>query len=128
MEGTPWEAVSNLVRDCYRGFGEDGGGGHIIAECPMYTGGAENARLIAAAPELLDACNLAAEAIRQMGCSCAEGDGSCLLCNAYAEVIHAITKATNEDYCAVLSEANAAIAKAKAVYLDKDLDFPRGAV
>lgn len=49
----PWEACSNLVRTTR---GPDGCGGFLIAECPANVGDrVENARLIAAAPDLLDA-------------------------------------------------------------------------
>ena len=49
----PWEAISNLVRTCRA---PDGNGGFLIAECPPSIGDRlENARLIAAAPELLEA-------------------------------------------------------------------------
>lgn len=48
-----WEACSNLVRTSRNG---DGRGGFLVAECPANTGNSiENARLIAAAPELLSA-------------------------------------------------------------------------
>ena len=49
----PWEACGNLVRTV-RGPG--GEGGFLIAECPANLGDRiENALLIAAAPEMLDA-------------------------------------------------------------------------
>lgn len=49
----PWEAVSNLVRTARTPTG----GGFLVAECPANIGSRlEDARLIAAAPELLEAC------------------------------------------------------------------------
>ncbi|WP_434513806.1 hypothetical protein AB6Q56_14590 [Dechloromonas sp. ARDL1] len=46
----PWEAISNVVH------GPMKDGGYLIAECPANIGNRiEDARLIAAAPELLDA-------------------------------------------------------------------------
>ena len=49
----PWEAVGNLVRTCRK---EDGRGGFLVAECPANIGNRiQDARLIAAAPELLEA-------------------------------------------------------------------------
>lgn len=48
----PWEAVSNLVRTARTPTG----GGFMVAECPANIGSRlEDARLIAAAPELLEA-------------------------------------------------------------------------
>lgn len=48
----PWEAVSNLVRTARTPTG----GGFLVAECPANIGSRlEDARLIAAAPELLEA-------------------------------------------------------------------------
>ena len=52
----PWEAISNLVRTRCT---SDGNGGFLIAECPPNIGDRlENARLIAAAPELLEALRM----------------------------------------------------------------------
>lgn len=49
----PWEAVSHLVRTCRTA---DGRGGFLVAECPANIGNRiEDAQLIAAAPDLLDA-------------------------------------------------------------------------
>lgn len=49
----PWEAISNVVR------GPMKDGGYLIAECPANIGNRlEDARLIAAAPELLEAIEL----------------------------------------------------------------------
>lgn len=48
-----WEAVGNLVRTRRT---EDGRGGFLVADCPANVGHRiENARLIAAAPDMLDA-------------------------------------------------------------------------
>lgn len=59
----PWEAISNLVRTRCT---PDGNGGFLIAECPPNIGSRlENARLIAAAPELLEACKMAEGAINR---------------------------------------------------------------
>lgn len=49
----PWEAVGNLVRTCRK---PDGRGGLLVAECPANIGNRiQDARLIAAAPEMLAA-------------------------------------------------------------------------
>lgn len=66
MEAThtpgPWEAVSNLVRTARTPTG----GGFLVAECPANIGSRlEDARLIAAAPELLEACQTFAEWLRR---------------------------------------------------------------
>jgi len=54
----PWEAVSNLVRTARTPTG----GGFLVAECPASIGSRlEDARLIAAAPELLEALQLIAD-------------------------------------------------------------------
>jgi hypothetical protein len=59
----PWEAVGNLVRTCRN---EDGSGGFLIAECPANIGDRiENARLIAAAPNLLYASKAALARLRE---------------------------------------------------------------
>ena len=51
----PWESVSNIVRTARS---SDGSGGFLVAECPASIGNRlEDARLIAAAPELLAALN-----------------------------------------------------------------------
>lgn len=51
----PWECVSNIVRTVRS---SDGSGGFLVAECPASIGSRlEDARLIAAAPELLAALN-----------------------------------------------------------------------
>lgn len=48
-----WETTSNMVRTCRA---EDGSGGFLVAECPANVGARlEDAQLIAAAPELLEA-------------------------------------------------------------------------
>ena len=72
----PWTAVGTSVRD-YNCNPEDGWpNGRLIATCGSDTAGglstrAANARLIAAAPDLLAACEAAAEFIRNgagLGC------------------------------------------------------------
>ena len=57
----PWEPVSHLVRTVR---GSDGNGGYLVAECPVYNKHrANDARLIAAAPELLAALIEARDAL-----------------------------------------------------------------
>lgn len=57
----PWEAVGNLVRTCRK---PDGRGGFLVAECPANIGNRiQDARLIAAAPDLVIALQMALPAL-----------------------------------------------------------------
>ena len=80
----PWEAISNLVRTRCT---SDGNGGFLIAECPPNIGDRlENARLIAAAPDMLKAL--------QEIVAAADGDGWSQLDATLAKARAAIAKAT----------------------------------
>ena len=83
----PWEAVSNLVRTARTPTG----GGFLVAECPANIGSRlEDARLIAAAPELLEALQLLLHEVDES----------------------AIAGAKDYGWPAAVSKARAAIAKA----------------
>lgn len=90
----PWEAVSNLVRTARTPTG----GGFLVAECPANIGSClEDARLIAAAPELLEALQAVLRSfptdgdMRAAGWEQTEID---LACRDYEAARAAVAKAT----------------------------------
>jgi hypothetical protein len=85
------EAVGNLVRTCRT---EDGRGGFLVADCPANVGNRiENARLIAAAPELLDAL-VALVALAAQAYTVTRADGTTISHPSIAAALDAIDKAT----------------------------------